>query len=177
MASFVPSYTATQLFATPTTLRIVDTTTINAGVTITSRKVYLLQSDGTYLVPEGTTTDYIVWSGVGTTLNIEDVLSQDFALEITVQWIIDNVGVAQEYEEVALHCFAVNSEIFDFNLSLDMAQNRNLINNDNFMENKNILRVEIDSAYDAISDFQGIYASQQCLNSAKYLIDNPNLFA
>ena len=68
------------------------------------------------------------------------------------------------------------SESFDYSLSLSLAGNRQLANNKNFMENKSLLRTEIDSANAAISEMFDVYASQKCLNSASYLINNPNLF-
>lgn len=81
---FIPSFTATQLYATPTILRIVDTST-GSDSNITGRKVYLRQANGSYLVPSGITTDYIDFPLGSDYIDI-DVLDVDYALEIKVEW-------------------------------------------------------------------------------------------
>lgn len=93
--AFSPSFTAEQLYDTPRILRVTDTST--SGSTFSAvfddtfyenaflgkRKIYLKKDDGTYLVPEGTITDYIVWDD-NTSIDI-DVLDKDYALEIKVE--------------------------------------------------------------------------------------------
>ena len=83
--SFVPNFTASQTSGQPSVIVLTDTS-VGTDVTIASRRVYLLQSNGTFLVPAGTTTDYVVWDLVDTSISL-DVLSQDSALSITVQWM------------------------------------------------------------------------------------------
>ena len=55
-----PAFTASQSAGVPENLTFTDTST-GSDVTIVARRIYLLQSDGTYLVPSGVTTDYIPW--------------------------------------------------------------------------------------------------------------------
>jgi len=82
---FVNSFTAEQLYSSPTTLRITDTST-GSDNNINNRLIFIRQANGQYLVPEGTTTDYIEWrSDDGNVIDIE-VLNVDYALEIKVQW-------------------------------------------------------------------------------------------
>ena len=83
--ALTPNFTASQTSGTPSVITLTDTST-GSDVTIASRRVYLLQSNGTFLVPAGNTTDYIEWDLVDTSISI-DVLSQDTALSITVQWM------------------------------------------------------------------------------------------
>ena len=52
----VPNFTASQFSGTPSIITLTDTST-GSDVTIAKRRVYLLQSNGTFLVPTGTTTD------------------------------------------------------------------------------------------------------------------------
>ena len=80
----VPNFTASQYSGTPSVITLTDTSTGSDG-TIAKRRVYLLQANGTFLVPAGTTTEYIEWDLVDVSIAL-DVLSQDSALSITVQW-------------------------------------------------------------------------------------------
>jgi hypothetical protein len=78
-----PNFTASQNSGTPNIITLTDTSTGSDG-TIAKRRVYLLQSDGTYLVPAGTTTDYIDWIIIDSNISLND-LTQATALSITVQ--------------------------------------------------------------------------------------------
>ena len=84
---FVNSFTAEQLYSSPTTLRITDTST-GSDSNINARRVYLRQANGEYLVPTGTTTNYIEWA-IGTNYIDIDVLNVDYSLEIKVEWIMN----------------------------------------------------------------------------------------
>jgi hypothetical protein len=54
---FIENFTATQYISVPNLIVITDTST-GTDAAITSRRVYMRKSDGTYLVEEGTTTNY-----------------------------------------------------------------------------------------------------------------------
>jgi hypothetical protein len=84
--AFNPSFTVKQLYATPNILRVTDTST-GSDANITGRRVFLRKDDGTYLVPSGTTTDYIDFPlSLGSYIDI-DVLDKDYAFEYKVQWL------------------------------------------------------------------------------------------
>ncbi len=57
----IENFTATQYVATPNLLVLDDTSTGSDGA-VTVRYVYLQKADGSYLVEEGTTTNYEVWT-------------------------------------------------------------------------------------------------------------------
>lgn len=80
------------------------------------------------------------------------------------------------YTSTSLQNFTYYSESFDYSLAVSLATNPTLADNENFMNSRNTLRVLIDSSNTAITELEDIYASQKCLTSAKWLIDNPNLF-
>ena len=82
---FIPSYTVEQLQLNPNILRFTDTST-GSDLDIAGRRIYLQQSNGEYLVNEGTTTDYIEWALGSSTIDI-NVLDKDYALKIVVQWL------------------------------------------------------------------------------------------
>jgi hypothetical protein len=167
-----PNFTASQNSGTPNLIFLTDTST-GSDVTITKRRIYLLQSDGTYLVPAGTTTDYIEWALVDVTISL-NVLIQDTALSVTVQWLsAANVVVATKTTSFA---FTAYNETFYYGLTESQVANANLTASTNWYQTKMILRVELDSAYQAISFASDIFSSQAALNRATYISTNQSFF-
>ena len=167
-----PSFTASQNSGTPNLIFLTDTST-GSDVTITKRRIYLLQSNGTYLVPTGTTTDYIEWALVDTTTSL-NVLIQDTALSITVQWLTaSNVEVASVTTSFA---FTAYNETFYYGLTESQVANANLTASTNWYQTKMILRVELDSAYQAISFASDIFSAQAALNRATFISTNQSYF-
>jgi hypothetical protein len=167
-----PSFTASQNSGTPNLIFLTDTST-GSDVTITKRRIYLLQSNGTYLVPAGTNTDYIEWALVDTTTSL-NVLIQDTALSITVQWLTaSNVVVATKTTSFA---FTAYNETFYYGLTESQVANANLTASTNWYQTKMILRVELDSAYQAISFASDIFSAQAALNRATFISTNQSYF-
>ena len=167
-----PNFTASQFSGTPSVITLNDTST-GSDVTIASRRVYLLQANGTFLVPAGTTTDYVVWDLVDTSIDL-DVLSQDSALIITVQWMSGlNTVVTSKTISFA---FTAYNETFYYGLTESQVANSNLSASTNWYQTKLILRVEIDSANQAITFASDIYSAQAALNRATYISTNQALF-
>lgn len=167
-----PNFTASQNSGTPNLIFLTDTSTGSDG-TITKRRIYLLQSDGTYLVPAGTNTDYIEWALVDTTTSL-NVLIQDTALSITVQWLTaSNVVVATKTTSFA---FTAYNETFYYGLTESQVANANLTASTNWYQTKMILRVELDSAYQAISFASDIFSAQAALNRATFISTNQSYF-
>jgi hypothetical protein len=168
----VPNFTATQFSGTPSVITLTDTST-GSDVTIASRRVYLLQANGTFLVPAGTTTDYVVWDLVDTSIDL-DVLSQDSALSITVQWMSGlNTVVTSKTISFA---FTAYNETFYYGLTESQVANSNLSASTNWYQSKLVLRVEIDSADQSITFASDIYSAQAALNRATYISTNQALF-
>ena len=167
-----PNFTASQNSGTPNLIFLTDTSTGSDG-TITKRRIYLLQSDGTYLVPAGTATNYIEWSLVDVTTSL-NVLIQDTALSITVQWLTaSNVVVANKTTSFA---FTAYNETFYYGLTESQVANANLTASTNWYQTKMILRVELDSAYQAISFASDIFSAQAALNRATFISTNQSYF-
>jgi hypothetical protein len=167
-----PSFTASQNSGTPNLIFLTDTST-GSDVTITKRRIYLLQSNGTYLVPAGTNTDYIEWALVDVTTSL-NVLIQDTALSITVQWLTaGNVEVASVTTSFA---FTAYNETFYYGLTESQVANANLTASTNWYQTKMILRVELDSAYQAISFASDIFSAQAALNRATFISTNQSYF-
>lgn len=167
-----PNFTASQNSGTPNLIFLTDTSTGSDG-TITKRRIYLLQSDGTYLVPAGTATNYIEWALVDVTTSL-NVLIQDTALSITVEWLTaSNVLVANKTTSFA---FTAYNETFYYGLTESQVANANLTASTNWYQTKMILRVELDSAYQAISFASDIFSAQAALNRATFISTNQSYF-
>jgi len=167
-----PNFTASQNSGTPNIITLTDTST-GSDVTIAKRRVYLLQSNGTYLVPTGTTTDYIDWALADISISL-NVLTQDSALSITVQWLTSsNVLVANKTTSYA---FTAYNETFYYGLTESQVANSNLTASTNWYQTKMILRVELDSAYQAISFASDIFSAQSALNRATFISTNSSYF-
>ena len=167
-----PNFTASQNSGTPNLIFLTDTSTGSDG-TITKRRIYLLQSDGTYLVPTGTVTNYIEWALVDVTTSL-NVLIQDTALSITVEWLTaSNVLVANKTTSFA---FTAYNETFYYGLTESQVANANLTASTNWYQTKMILRVELDSAYQAISFASDIFSAQAALNRATFISTNQSYF-
>ena len=167
-----PNFTASQFSGTPSIITLNDTST-GSDVAITSRRVYLLQANGTFLVPAGTTTDYVVWSLVDTSIDL-DVLSQDSALSITVQWMSSTNTIVTS--KTISFAFTAYNETFYYGLTESQVANSNLSASTNWYQTKLVLRVEIDSADQAITFASDIYSAQAALNRATYISTNQALF-
>ena len=172
------NFTATQSSGTPSTFTLTDTST-GTDTSITKRRIYLLKADGTYLVPSGTSTTYVDWSITNTTtrapLTIDlNVLTQDTALSITVQWLdVSNNVVASK---VVSFAFTAYNESFYYGLSQQHVGNQALASCTDWYENNMKLMVELDSAQQAIQFASDIYTAQSALNRATYLSNNSNFF-
>ena len=167
-----PNFTASQFSGTPSVITLSDTST-GSDVAITSRRVYLLQANGTFLVPAGTTTDYVVWDLVDTSIDL-DVLSQDSALSITVQWMSSTNTIVTS--KTISFAFTAYNETFYYGLTESQVANSNLSASTNWYQTKLVLRVEIDSADQAITFASDIYSAQAALNRATYISTNQALF-
>ncbi len=162
----VANFSTSQTVGAPESINFVDTSTGSDGA-ISERRIYLAQADGTFLVPSGTTTDYIVWALADTTITIDDILPKDMGLNITVVWV--NSGGTTLYDKFRLTGFTLFNETFDYNLTQQCSGNPLLINDNDFFENKSKLRTMIDSGNNAIEFASDIFGANQCYNIATEL--------
>ena len=170
--SLQPNFTATQFSGTPNIIVLTDVST-GSDPAIAKRRVYLLQSDGTFLVPSGTLTNYIDWDLVDATISL-NVLTQDTALTITVQWLNSiNVPVVSKTQSFA---FVAYNETFYYGLTESQVANSNLTASTNWYQTKLVLRVEIDSALQAVSFASDIFSAQSALNRATFISTNQAYF-
>lgn len=163
--SFFPNFSASQTLGTPSVITLTDTST-GTDSNIVSRRVYLRKSDGTFLVPESVTTEYITWAWADSTIDI-NCLDFDMALQITTQWIsVTNVVL---YDKALVYGFTLYNETFDYGLTQALAGNPLLFNDNSFWKNKSDLRTFLDSGDQAISLASDLYNAQVCYNQATAL--------
>ena len=174
--SFVASFSTTQNLGEPSQIVFTDDST-GSDSNITSRRIYLRKADGTFLVPTGTTTDYIVWDYDLPSITV-DVLDKDYALLVTVGWV--NVGGSTLYDDTQLNGYTLFNRTFSISLSQWLSGNNLLINDNNFFENKSQLTETIDSGNELIELAADIHGAQNCfdlgttirLNSQYYFNSN-----
>lgn len=166
-----PNFTVSSNITTPSILTLVDTST-GSDVAITQRRVYLQQFDGTYVVPTGTTTDYIEWLFASSTTSI-NAMDKDYSFNIIVQWL--NVSNTVLYTKTIATEFNSYARIYRLKLLKAISANPKLVNNQNYFDVISQLTVFIDGANEAISLASDVVLAQLCNDNAKYLIDNPKL--
>lgn len=166
-----PSFSVSQPIGNPSVVQVTDTST-GSDVAITSRRVYLEDYEGNYVVPSGVTTSYVPWPLTSPTLSI-DCLTQDSALQVTVQWL--NVTNTTLYTSSSLEGFTLYNESFYYSLTQAQAMVSNpsyIAQDTNYYNNKMKLRLFIDSGNQAISLGNDITSAQICYDSASYIVAN-----
>lgn len=165
------AYTSWSFLATQT-VGEESTVTITAVVTgtdaaVTQRRVYLQTDTGDFLVPTGTSTDYIQWVISASTIAIDALGDSDRALRIYVEWLnVSNVVLYDSEQFVGLTLW---NESFDYLTTQLISGNPLLMNDNNFWPNKSKLRTLIDAGNNAISFASDLYNAQQCYDAATEL--------
>lgn len=170
--AFSENFSANQTLGLPAIINLLDNST-GSDAAITSRRVFLQQYDASYLVPSGTTTNYIPWELSSNTIAL-NVLSVDTALNITTQWL--SVTGVVLYEKTTLYVFTLYNEQFDYGLTSDQSADPLIVNNTEYYNNRIRFRVEIDNAQNAVLVGSDITSSQYSNNRATYIRLNQNLY-
>jgi hypothetical protein len=167
-----PNFTASQVSGSPSIITLTDTSTGSDG-TIAKRRIFLLQANGTLLVPNGTTTTYIDWPLSATSISL-DVLTQDSALSVTVQWLTSANAVVTSLTQS--FAFTAYNDTFYYGLSQSLVGNSNLSASTDWFGWMMDLRVQLDSAEQAIAFASDIYTAQAALNRATFISTNSAYF-
>jgi hypothetical protein len=159
--SLVQNFSATQTLGANSIINLEDTSEGSDG-TLTSRRVYLIQADGEYLLPEGNEEDYIEWPIDEDTIEI-DALTKDYSLNVLVHWL---AGATVLYSKAVLCLFEQYNKEFLYQLTQKQTSNSVLVNDDSYYERKGQLLTELDSAENAVELAADQYAAQSCLDRA-----------
>jgi len=173
--AITPNFSTSQTVGFPSVITITDDST-GADASITQRRVYLVNSEGEYVVPNGTTTDYVQWAYADSEIDI-NCLDFDSALDITVQWLdVSNVVL---YSKTLLKGFTLYNNTFLYGLTqAEATQSKppNIIQDTQYLQNKAALQLYIDSGNQAITYGDDIVSAQNMYNAATYMTDNQNEF-
>lgn len=170
--SFTPNFTVAQTALNPSLVIVSDTST-GVDANIAQRRIYFKNSSGEFVVPVGTTTDYVEWVLVNNPINI-DLLTKDQALEVKVDWL--SAGGTILYTLTQKYCFSQNSKQFLYYLIQLQSLTFNVIQDTNYWGNVALLWTNIIGAINAVEIADDIYASQVCLDRATYLASNQEKF-
>lgn len=169
------SFSTNQVVGAPQNVVLVDSTT-GSDVSAVSRRVSYQTAISTYLVPDGTTTNYIEWPlADGNTLT-SDILATDQALNVTLAYVdISGNTVASL---TALRGFTLYNETFYYSLTQAQAMQNQpppmIIQDSNYFSNKLILRTLIDSGNQSIELGGDITSAQNNYDQATFMILNEN---
>jgi hypothetical protein len=170
-----PNFTTSQQAGLPSNVIITDAST-GSDVAIVSRRVFLVNYAGEYLVADGTTTNYTVWPLAQSSISI-DCLSQDTAVQITVNWV--DAGGVTLYTKTSLAGFTLFNMTFYYSLTQGQAaisQPSYILQDTTYFSNKSKLRCLIDSGNQSITLGYDITSAQICYDLATAMVSNQNLF-
>lgn len=166
--SFEPS----QVIGQASVLIIEDTST-GTDIAVTERRVFLQKSDGTYLTPSGTATDYISWPMGDTSIEI-DALDRDYALFIIVRWC--DVDGNSLYTESELWLATLYLKQFYYDLTQTQTGTPNIVNDAPYYISKIQLRCAIDEAINAVEVAGDHHSAQAALDRGQFLVDHQTLY-
>ena len=169
----VPNFTTSQQAGLPSNVIITDAST-GSDVAIVSRRVFLVNYAGEYLVADGTTTNYTIWPLAQSSISI-DCLDQDTAVQITVNWV--DAGGVTLYTKTSLAGFTLYNETFYYSLTQGQAaisQPSYILQDTTYFSNKSKLRVLIDSGNQAVTLGYDITTAQICYDLATDMVSNQN---
>jgi hypothetical protein len=163
--SFTPSVAVTQSALTPSDITLVDDSSGSDG-SISVRRVYIQTATGAYLVEEGTTTDYEVWSYSTSTITL-DVLTQDECVNIVVQWLNSSNVVLYTYENQ--YALAEYNKQFLVYLVQAQGLTPGIVQDSNYSGNVGIFWTNIIAGVNQVEFGAEIAGGQNCFNRATYM--------
>lgn len=172
--ALTPSISVSQSAQSPNLVTLTDTST-GSDVTITKRRVYITDNTGTYLVESGTTTDYEAWDDFPATTSITlDILTEDKAVHILVQWLTAGNSVVVDYED-DYPLVEYNKQFF-YELWQQQGLNPGIYQDTNYNNNLAILWSSIHGAIQCITLASDLSASQNCMNIGTNMRLNETLY-
>lgn len=168
--AFNPSFSIGQ---NPLTANIVVATDTSTGSdsNIVSRRIFVQDADGNYLVPAGTTTNYVVWALANASISL-NILTQNTAASAVTQWLDINDAVL--YEDSESGAFANYGKQFLYQLVQQQGATPNIIIDNNYDFNTAVLWTSILGGINAVFVNNDIRASQSALDRATSLQLNQN---
>ena len=158
------------------TIQLVDQST-GSDAAIYERRIYLYKYNNSTIVPEGTTTSYILWPIADTEITLNDILDTDYCLNITVESLSSNPDPSGTYTKNNAYCFKDYNE--EFMLALVAETNvalPTIVNSNSFVYNWMQMRLYVEEAKEAIDNASDVMNGQLLLNLANNMRDNQNYY-
>lgn len=158
---------------------LTDTSSGGAEPSLTSRRIYLYKLDGTTLVPDGTTTEYIDWpivnpSGIGDTIEL-NVLSRDYSLRIFVVTTSSSPVVGATYTKSEVFTTVGFSNLGAYEILETISADPSNLNDPDFRLNFYILGGEIENA-ELAQDYENQFSAQAALDRAFQMLSNRSYY-
>jgi hypothetical protein len=168
---FSQNFSVSQTPANPAYVIITDTSIPQnyAGYGIDKRIITIKDIYGNYIVPAGTTTNYIDWALLDNPKSLM-ILTQDTAVNIQVDWL-DSANTVL-YTLNNNYCFSQYNKQFLYYLIQLQAHTYNIIQDTNYWRNVGVFWANIIGAINAVEIGDDISASQACLNRATNMAQN-----
>jgi hypothetical protein len=161
-----------------TSLVITDTSSYSSEGqgTFSGRRIYLYKVDGTTLVPDGTTTQYVDFPfSDGASKTITGVLNTDYSLLVNVIWLSNAPQPGSTYTAQSIETFLNYLYAFYAGQISTLSDNPAILQDNNWYDSMIKLIVEISNAEQATVDGQQ-FSAQAAINRALYLKDNSQFF-
>lgn len=164
------SFTISQSALNPGAVTANDTST-GTDVLVTQRRIFFQNSQGQYLTTSGTSSSsaYESWAYADAS-ETWDLLDEDAALAITVQWL--DVNNAVRYTLTQIYCLAEYNKQFFYYLVQQQAITPSILQDVNYAANMAAYWTNIIGAIQAVEIGADISASQNCLNRATDMMQN-----
>jgi hypothetical protein len=167
-----PSFAVSQSAQTPSDVTLTDDST-GSDAAIASRRAYISDSNGNYLVPSGVSTQYNAWPLASTSITL-DILTEDKAVSILIQWLdASNVVL---YSSTEQYCLAEYNKQFHYSLIQQQALNPGITQDASYFSNLATFWTSLIGAIKAVETGDDIAASQNCLNRCTLMQNNESFY-
>lgn len=167
-----PAFSSSRIIGQPSVIVLQDDS-VGSDTDVVERRVYLAKADNTYLAPEGTATDYVVWQAAADQLAVE-VLDRDYCLRVTVLWC--NAAGTALYTASKLLLFTPYLNRFYYDLTQTQSGTPNIVNDVTYYLSKIKLACALDESTNAVSEGDDHYSAQAALDRGQHLIDHQTLY-
>lgn len=159
------SFTAVSVAGSPESVLFTDTST-GTDVAAVSRRIYVSDTNGDFIVEAGTSTEYEVWAyPLATPITLDLFTTADKAVKLVCQWLNVSNVVLYDYTIDAVGFTEWNEE-FLYGQTQLMTANPLLINDNSFWSNYSKCRTLIDAGNKAILFAEDLYNAQLCYDQA-----------
>lgn len=170
--AIVPAIAVSQSAISPQNVTITDEST-GVDATIAARRLYIQDGNGEFIVPAGTTTDYILWSYADPAITVT-ALTQDTAASITVLWVDSGGTTLYQYNNT--YPLSEYGKQFFYYLVQQLGLTPATFQDSNYGGNLSMFWAFIKAGDNAITYGNDIFAAQQCYNKEIEMMNNQSKY-